>query len=123
MVAPGPAPDCGEDEVMDENAEKLARRSVVSWRWVKQLRGPKFCPPVPTILNIGQFLEDSGSHMWMQQQWLLAYAHALQHIAEATTGHCWLNKVSKPSVQITDLVKAFMDVTEVQHLAASVTCC
>ena len=50
--------------------------------------------------------------MWMQQQWLLAYAHNLQHVAEATTSHWWLNEV-----------KAFMYMTKVQHPAASVMCC
>ena len=61
--------------------------------------------------------------MWMQQQWLLAYACALQCVAEAYTSCCWLKEVPKPSVQVTDLVKAFMDVTRVQHPAASVTYC
>ena len=35
----------GEDEVTDENAKKLARRLAASWRWIKQLRRPMFCPP------------------------------------------------------------------------------
>ena len=49
----------GEDKVVDKNAKKLAWRLAASWRWVKQLKGPWFCSPVPTILNIGQFLEES----------------------------------------------------------------
>ena len=67
----------GEDKVADKNAKRLAQRLTSSWRWVKQLKGPRFCPPVPTILNIGKFLEESHRGVWMQEQWLLAYAHTL----------------------------------------------
>ena len=80
-------------------------------------------PPVPTILNIGQFLGEPGGCVWMQQEWLLVYAHALQHMVEAMTGCCWLNKMPKPSIRVTDLAKVFMNVTKVQHLVVSVTCC
>ena len=44
-------------------------------------------------------------------------------MAEAYTGHCWLKEVPKPSVQVTDLPKAFMDVTGMQHPVVCVTCC
>ena len=108
---------------MDENKKKLARRLVVSWRWIKQLRGPMFCPLVPTILNIGQFLDEPGSHMWMQWQWFLAYACALQCMVEAMPGRCWLNKMPKSSIRVTDLVKVFMNMTEVQHPVVSMTPC
>ena len=84
----------------DENTKKLAWRLEASWRWVKQLKGPQFCPLVPTVLNIGQFLEESHSGVWMQEQWL-------QHMAETTTGCCWVNEVLRPSIHVTNLVKAF----------------
>ena len=61
--------------------------------------------------------------MWTQWQWLLAYAHALQRMVEAMTGHCWLNEMPKLSIRVTDLVKAFINVTEVQHPVVSMTHC
>ena len=38
------------------------------------------CLPSPTVLNLGQFLdEDMEKQGWDQLQWLLAYACTLQH--------------------------------------------
>ena len=54
----------------------------------KVVKGAMICPLVPTILNIGQFLDEPGSHVWTQWQWLLAYTQALQYMAEAMTGRC-----------------------------------
>ena len=50
----------GEGDVADENAERLARRLVVSWRWIKQFKGVMICPLAPTILNISQFLDETN---------------------------------------------------------------
>ena len=51
---------------------------------------PPTCPPMPTVLNIGQFLdEDTTGHGWGVQQWVQAYTCVLQHVGEATEGRCW----------------------------------
>ena len=51
---------------------------------------PSICPPSPTVLNIGQFLdEDAEEQGWDQSHWLLVYALAFQHVGEAADGRTW----------------------------------
>ena len=38
------------------------------------------------------------------------------------TGQCWLNETPKASIRLTNLVKAFMNMTELQHPVVSITC-
>ena len=55
-------------------------------------------PLALTIFHLGQFLDEVEDHVWTQEQWLLAYAHALQHMVEAHNGLCWLNQPPRPSI-------------------------
>ena len=58
----------------------LAQQLMAAWKWVGAVSMYTVCLPTPTILNIGQFLdEDLTEHGRSMQQWPLAYACALQH--------------------------------------------
>ena len=63
------------------------------------------CPSTPTVLNIRKFLyENSTGHGWSQQEWLLAYAHVLQCMGEATDGRTWRPNGKHFTPQISMLV-------------------
>ena len=69
----------------DAATRELAKWLLTMWRWVKKVFDTPICLPAPTVLNIGQFLNEcpkEGDCM----PWLLAYACALQHVGEATGG-------------------------------------
>ena len=65
---------------LDATGQALAKRLVATWKWTFTLSEYCICPPALTSLNIGQFL--SCGSMGTVQEWLLAYAHALQHVRE-----------------------------------------
>ena len=72
----------------DAATKDLAKRLMAASKWVGVVSesSPPH-PPIPTVLNIGQFLnEDLTGHGWSQQEWLLAYASMLQHVGEAADG-------------------------------------
>ena len=67
---------------------------MATWKWVGIVSESPIYPPGPTVLNIGQFLnEDLTGHGWSQQEWLLAYAHALQHMGEAMDERTWRRNI------------------------------
>ena len=71
----------------DMATRELTKQLLAAWRWVKVSNTP-ICPPAPTVLNIGQFLNEcpkEGDHM----PWLLAYACMLQHMGKAADGRTW----------------------------------
>ena len=58
----------------DATTKDLPRRLMAAWKWAGAASESPICLPVPTILNIRQFLdEDLTGHGWSQQQWLLAW--------------------------------------------------
>ena len=60
---------------------------MAAWRWAITISTSPICPPAPTVMNIGQFLDvDTTRHGWSTQQWLEAYTCGLQHIEEAAEG-------------------------------------
>ena len=68
--------------------KELAKHLIAMWRWTTKVSTMPLCPPAPTMLNIGQFLDGcpkEGDHT----PWLLAYACALQHMGEATERRTW----------------------------------
>ena len=76
---------------------------------------------MPTVLNIGQFLnEDLTGHGWSQQEWLLAYAHMLQHMGEVADGRTWRPNGKHFMSQISMLVNAFLEVTGAKVVEADV---
>ena len=81
---------CEEDEPMwwpvihpltdGGDAAKLALvcQLMAAWRWAITISTSPICLPAPTVMNIGQFLdEDTTGCRWSTQQWLEAYAHGL----------------------------------------------
>ena len=58
-----------------------------------------------------------------EEEWLLAYVRVLQWVAEASTGHEWINIHPCPVVHTTNLVKAFMVAMEVLHEVRDVARC
>ena len=91
--------------------------------WTKQFWGLGLCPPVPSLVNIVQFLDEVPNCEHTEEEWLLAYARVLQHVTEASGGHKWINIYPHPVVYTTDLVEAFMITTEVRHEARVVARC
>ena len=43
-------------------ALSLAKHLLTIWRWSLRVQGWDICPPTPTVLNIGQFIEQYGYH-------------------------------------------------------------
>ena len=72
------------------------------------------------LFHLVQFLDDAEDQISTQEQWLLAYAHVLQCMAEAHHGCCWLNQLPHPSIQLAVVTEAFMEETGVQHPEAKV---
>ena len=75
-------------DVGTPGTRELAKHFLATWQWTVEVATANFCPPTPTMLNIGQFLDEEpkeGDHM----PWLLAYARALQHMGEAVEGRTW----------------------------------
>ena len=51
---------------------ELAKHFLAMWKWMVEVAATNFCLPTPTMLNIGQFLDEEpkeGDHT----PWLLAY--------------------------------------------------
>ena len=73
-----------------------------------------------TVPGAGAVLDEVPGHEHTEKEWLLAYARALQPVAEASRGCEWVNTYLRPVVCTADLVKAFMMVMEVQHKARDI---
>ena len=68
--------------------QELAKCFLAMWQWTVEVAATNFCLPAPTMLYIGQFLDEKpkeGDHT----PWLLAYARALQHVGEAIEERMW----------------------------------
>ena len=59
--------------------KELAKCLLAMWQWTFAVGMANFCPPSPSMLNIGQFL-DKATGVKDHAAWMLAYAQALQHI-------------------------------------------
>ena len=87
----------------------LAWQLMAALGWTIAVRTPLVCLPAPTIMNIGQFLnEDTMGHGWSMEQWLGTYAHALQCIGEAVEGRCWRPEGEGFAPKVFPLVEAFI---------------
>ena len=108
----------------DAATKDLTKRLMAAWKWVGVVLESPICPPTPTVLNIRQFLdEDLTGHGWIQQEWLLAYAHALQHVGEAQMGGTWRPNGKHFMPQISMLVDALLKVTDAKVVEADVAHC
>ena len=105
-------------------AKDLTRQLVATWRWAGKVSKTPVCWPSLTVLNIGQFLDgDAGEQGWDQPQWLLAYAHALQHIGEVADRRTWSPDGKRFTPEISQLVHAFTDETWPELVEAEVALC
>ena len=108
----------------DMAAKDLARQLMAIWRWAGKVSKTPVCPPSPTFLNIGPFLdEDTEEQGWDQLQWLLAYACALQCVGEVVDGRTWKPNGKQFSPQISQLVDTFTDETQAELVEAEVALC
>ena len=97
---------------------------MATWKWVGAVSESPVCLPAATILNIGQFLDqDLTGHGWSMQQWLLAYACALQCIGEAADGRTWRPDGRCFTPQISLLVDTFLEVTNAEVMEADIVHC
>ena len=108
----------------DAATKDLAKRLMAAWKWARAVSESPICPPAPTVLNIGQFLdEDSTGHGWSQQEWLLAYAHVLKYVGEATDRRMWKPNRKCFMPQICMLLDAFLEATGAKVVEADVARC
>ena len=90
-----------------EHTLELAKHLLVAWKWSFTVGATEFCPPTPSMMNIGQFLdEDADLHDW--SAWMLAYTHTLQCMGEAAEGRHWCPSGTWLSVKVSGLVDAFI---------------
>ena len=92
------------------------------WRWVKKVSNTPICPPAPTVLNRGQFLNEcpkEGDRM----PWLLAYACMLKNMGEAADGRMWWPSGVCFIPQISLLVDVFIQETGAELVEADIASC
>ena len=96
---------------------KLAKHFLAMWQWMVEVATTNFCPPAPTMLNNGQFLDEKpeeGDHM----PWLLAYTCALQRMGEAAEGRTWCTIGMHFTPKVSPLVDAFIKEKEWSSLSS-----
>ena len=102
--------------------KELAKCLVSAWRWMAKVSTMPLCPPAPTMLNIGQFLEGHPREGDCTP-WLLAYAHALQHVGEAADGRTWCPSGVCFTLQFPPLVVTFVKETGVELIELNIASC
>ena len=64
----------------------LAKHLLAIWQWSIRIQGQDICPPVPMVLNIGQFMMlEEVQGMVDNSLWYEVYSHALQRVGEAVS--------------------------------------
>ena len=102
--------------------KEFTRHLMSAWRWMAKRSTMPLCPPAPTMLNIGQFLEGcprEGDHT----PWLLDYTCALQHVGDATEGRMWHLSGVCFNLQTSPLVDAFVEETGEELRELDITAC
>ena len=79
------------------------------WHWALAL-DPPICPPAPSLLNIGHWLQEDCKED-DRQHWIEAYACSLQYMAEASTGQSWTTEGKTMVPEVSSLVETFMAMT------------
>ena len=92
-----------------ESSRHLTRRVLSIWHWPSAL-DPPVCPPVPSSLDIGHWLQEDHD-VDDRQLWIEAYACALQCMAEASVGQFWTTVGKTMVLEGSNLVKTFMTAT------------
>ena len=68
----------------EELSRHLTRRLLSIWHWASAL-DPPVCPPAPSLLDIGHWLQEDHD-VDDRQWWIEAYMCSLQRVAEASMG-------------------------------------
>ena len=103
-------------------AKELTKHLIAAWRWMAKVSTMPLCPPTPTMLNIGQFL-DGGPKEGDHTPWLLAYACALQHVGKAAERRTWHPSGMCFTPQISLLVDAFIEETGAELIELNIASC
>ena len=100
----------------------LAKCLLTIWQWSIKVQGWDICPPVLTVLNIGQFMmQEEVLGKVDDSLWFKAYSHTLQRVGEATCSQQWQWPKGKArEVGVSPLVRAFWEETSLE-LATSCT--
>ena len=106
----------------DTATRELSKQLLATWRWIKKVSNTPTCLPAPTVLNIGQFLNECPKE-GDRTPWLLAYAHVLQHMDEATDGRMWWPSGVCFTPQISLLVDVFIQETRAELVEADIASC
>ena len=102
--------------------KELTKHLISAWRWTAKVSTKPMCPPAPTMLNIGQFLEGCPKEGDCTP-WLLAYALALWHMGEVTEGRTWCPSGVHFTPQISLLLNTFIGETGAELIELNITAC
>ena len=101
---------------------ELAKHFLAMWQWMVEVATTNFCLPAPTMLNIGQFLDEELEEGDCTP-WLLAYACSLQHMGEATEGRMWCPIGMHFTLQVSPLSDIFIREMRVELTELRITSC
>ena len=89
------------------------------------VQGEDICPPIPTVLNIAQFMtKEEVAEGVGEPHWFVAYSCALQWVGEAARGWKWEWSAREAlEVKASPLVHAFWEETGVDLTMACVKLC
>ena len=102
--------------------KELATCLLATWRWMAIVSTMPLCPPVPTVLNIRQFL-DKCPKEGDCTPWLLVYVHALRCVGETTEGRTWHPSGMCFTPQISLFVESFIEETGVELIELDIASC
>ena len=89
--------------------KELAKCLLATWRWMAKVSTMPLCPPVPTVLNIRQFLDKCPKGRGYCTPWLLVNDHALQCVGGATEGRMWHPSGMCFTPQISLFIESFIE--------------
>ena len=103
----------------------LAKCLLTVWRWSIKVQREDVCPPVPTALNIRQFMtKEEVAEGMGEPHWFMAYSHALQQVGEAACGWKWEWPAREAlEVKVPPLVRAFWEETGADLTVAYIKLC
>ena len=101
---------------------ELVKYFLAMWQWTVEVAATNFCLPTPTMLNIGQFLDEKLKE-GDRTPWLLAYARTLQHVGEAAEGRTWCPMGICFTLQVSLLVDAFIKETGAELTELRIASC
>ena len=106
-------------------ALSLAKHLFVVWQWRIKVLGWDVCLPIPTALNIGQFMTREEVLEGVDKSlWFAAYSRTLQWVSEAACRWKWEWPVGKmPEVRVSPLVHAFWEETGIKLAMACIKLC